>query len=212
MPVPERRGVTRVRFARRWAASALVVAMASAACVGSGVSGNPSSPTPDPFGSIVVPDGEPIRIGALLAASGDAEDRRHRRPPRRRDGGGLPRRDLRRRARAAVRSRHRRRPHRGSLHRNLGRHGGAGARGPPRPRRGDRHDLLGVGRRGRRRALGRRGSPHLAHERRSGPHRPHGPPGLLPAGRRQRRPRRAHRGRLRGRSARRGDGGHDPPG
>ncbi len=47
--------------------------MASAACVGSGVSGNPSSPTPDPFGSIVIPDGEPIRIGALLAASGDAE-------------------------------------------------------------------------------------------------------------------------------------------
>lgn len=72
MPVPERRGVTRVRLARRWAAFALVVAAGSAACVGSGVTGRPSTPTPDPFGSIVVPDGEPIRIGALLAASGDA--------------------------------------------------------------------------------------------------------------------------------------------
>ena len=124
MPVPERRGVTRVRFARRWAASALVVAMASLpASLGgqrkpvvahAGSSARSWSPMESRSG-----------CGALLAASGDAEvagiDGLR--------GVGmacrLPRRDLRRRARAAVRPRHRRRPHRGSLHRNLG---GTGAR------------------------------------------------------------------------------------
>jgi branched-chain amino acid transport system substrate-binding protein len=63
--------VTRGRFVRWWAA-ALVAGLTSAACVGSGATGTPSSPTPDPFGSIVVPDGAPIRVGALLAANGDA--------------------------------------------------------------------------------------------------------------------------------------------
>jgi branched-chain amino acid transport system substrate-binding protein len=43
-----------------------------AACVGSGATGAPSSPTPDPFGAIVVPDGAPLLVGALLAANGDA--------------------------------------------------------------------------------------------------------------------------------------------
>jgi branched-chain amino acid transport system substrate-binding protein len=62
--------VTRGRLGRWWAVS-LVGALTSAACVGSGTSGTPSSPAPDPFGSIVVPDGAPIRVGALLAANGD---------------------------------------------------------------------------------------------------------------------------------------------
>lgn len=63
--------MTRGRFGR-WRALALAGALSSAACVGTGGTGTPSSPAPDPFGSIVVPDGEPIRIGALLAANGDA--------------------------------------------------------------------------------------------------------------------------------------------
>lgn len=63
--------MTRDRFGKRWAL-ALLGALTSAACVGSGVTGAPSSPAPDPFGSIVVPDGAPIRVGALLAANGEA--------------------------------------------------------------------------------------------------------------------------------------------
>jgi len=61
--------VTRGRYGR-WRALILVGALSSAACVGTGASGTPSSPTPDPFGTIVVAPGAPIRIGTLLAASG----------------------------------------------------------------------------------------------------------------------------------------------
>ncbi|MEO8477069.1 MAG: ABC transporter substrate-binding protein [Actinomycetota bacterium] len=51
--------------------SALLGAGISAACIGSGAPGVSVSPTPDPFGSIVVAEGDPIRIGTLLGASGD---------------------------------------------------------------------------------------------------------------------------------------------
>jgi branched-chain amino acid transport system substrate-binding protein len=63
--------VRRPWFGIGWAI-VLSGALLSASCVGSGAEGTPSSPTPDPFGSIVVATDEPIRIGTLLAANGEA--------------------------------------------------------------------------------------------------------------------------------------------
>lgn len=47
-------------------------ALLSAACVGPGTAGSTASPTSDPYGQVVVAGGDPIRIGTLLAANGEA--------------------------------------------------------------------------------------------------------------------------------------------
>jgi branched-chain amino acid transport system substrate-binding protein len=63
--------VTRRRYGIGWSI-VLAGALTSAACVGSGATGTPSSPTPDPYGAITLAKDDPIRIGTLLAADGEA--------------------------------------------------------------------------------------------------------------------------------------------
>jgi len=64
--------VRRRRYEIGWAI-VLAGTLMSAACVGSGVSRAPSSATPDPYGTITVAGGEPIRLGTLLSADGAAD-------------------------------------------------------------------------------------------------------------------------------------------
>jgi branched-chain amino acid transport system substrate-binding protein len=58
------------RPARRTAVLCAATALIATGCVGSSGAGDPSTPTPDPFGSLSVGADQPIEIGTLLATSG----------------------------------------------------------------------------------------------------------------------------------------------